>query len=168
MSVHRLTRDELLEYRAERGWTAISIEICPHDPVTAILPDDELDNGLRLFEDTVVSSGVDGSREDRVAGYAGTRQIMAERLVPAVATFNRREIENCAIVALWCALHHPSDGGLLQARMMHIRSCGAAPHFTICRGPLGAYGTALGEGYADLRSQLAGGIDPRHTIIGVR
>jgi hypothetical protein len=163
MSVHRLTRVDLLEYRAAHGWTAISIEICPHDPVTVICPDDEVDNGLRMFEDTVVTQPDLG-----VADYADTRRIMAERLVPAVATFNRREIENCAIVALWCALHHPSDGGLLQARMMHIRQQGLAPHFTICRGPLGAYGTALGEGYADLRPELAGRIDPRHAIIGVR
>jgi hypothetical protein len=163
MSVHRLTREDLLEYRAERGWTAISIEICPHDPVTLLIGDAALAEAVREFESVVIGK-FDWTDP---ADYAGLRRTMADNLVPALATENLDQITNCAVVALWCALHHPRDGGLMQARMAHIRGRGLAPHFTICRGPQGAYGTSLGESYADLRPHLTGRIDPSHTILGV-
>ena len=69
---------------------------------------------------------------------------------------------------MWCALHHPRDGGLVQAKMALIKQRGVAPHFTICRGPQGAYGTSLGDGYADLRADVATRIDPSQTTLAVR
>jgi hypothetical protein len=163
MSVHRLSHDDLLAYRAEKGWTAISIEICPHDPVTVITPDDELHEQLRLLERMVIAKG-DWSGP---ASYASVRAAMADGLVPAIAASDRRQIANCATVAIWCALNHPRDGGVMQARMASLKRSGLAAHFTICRGPQGTYGTSLGESYADLRAQVAQRIEPGKTIFKV-
>jgi hypothetical protein len=163
MSIHRLTHDDMSLFRAERGWTAVSIEICPHDPVTILTPDAELEGGLREFQRTVIAKA-DWSDP---ADYAGLRRAMAERLVPAAAELDEVQIVNCAVVAIWCALHHPRDGGLMRTRMMLIKQRGLAPHFTICRGLKGAYGTCLGEGYTDMRGELGERIDPSQTVIAV-
>jgi len=76
MSIHRLTHSDLSLFRAGRGWTAISIEICPHDPVTVLTRDAELEEALREFERIVIAK----AEWSNPAGYAGVRRAMAERL----------------------------------------------------------------------------------------
>jgi hypothetical protein len=165
MTVIATSPTELLALRTEPGWTAISIEICPHDAVTVIMPDADLDEMLREFERTVIGT-LDWSAP---GDYGGLRRSMAEHVVPAIADGDEVQIANCATVAVWLALNHPRDGALMRARMTDMRRRGLAPHLTICRGQGdgGLYGTALGEGYIDLRQHLARGIDPSQAIIGV-
>jgi hypothetical protein len=166
MSVERLTVEQLQAWRAEPGWTAITIEIWPHrDLITVTIEDRELDEELRLFETAVKVTEAD--RAD-VAYYADMRRTMAEQLSPALARFDRLRIQACAITAIWCVLNHPRDQGVIRLKMERLREEGRAPHFTLCRGERGTYGTALGDRYADLRQDVQRKVDAKTTLFGIR
>jgi hypothetical protein len=167
MTVEHVSPEQISSFRAEKGSTAISIEIVPRDVVTAIIDDGDLDRALRGLERALNIS--EAQRADP-AFYAGVRRGMADLLVPqnfdAIVEFDENLARSCAVLAVWCALNHPRDGGEMRARMERLREEGKAPHFTICRGAQGAYGTVVGEGYVDIRDRVAGRIDPNVTIMG--
>jgi hypothetical protein len=166
MSVLRLTIEQLQAWRAEPGWTAITIEIWPHQHLITVTTEDrELDEELRLFERALKVTEAD--RAD-VAYYASVRRTMAEQLTPALARFDRLRIQACAVTAIWCVLNHPNDQGVIRLKMERLREEGRAPHFTLCRGERGTYGTALGDRYADLRQDVRRKVDAKTTLFGIR
>ena len=137
----------------------------PHDPVTAIIPDADLDRILPEMEKSV-QNWVPGFDRANPVSCAALRGAMADQLVPALACLNKAAIELCAVMALWCTLNHPRDGGVMRARMEHFRKDGRAPHFTMCRGTSGTYATALGDGYVDLRAHADRRVPWGATIVG--
>ena len=91
MSVEQLQR-----WRADPGWTAITLEVLPHDPITVSMPDRDLDEALREFESRLQ---ITEAERAEVANYADIRRMMVEQLVPAVARFDRNTISTCAVAA---------------------------------------------------------------------
>jgi hypothetical protein len=167
MTVERISVEQLQRWRADPGWTAITLEILPHDPITVSMPDRDLDEALREFEHMAKITEAD--RAD-VAYYAEIRRMMVEQLVPAVARFDKRTILPCAVAALWCVLNHPNDKGMLRLKMDALREHGKAPHFTLCRG-VGAkatYGTVIGDRYADIRRDVQQRVGAGTTILTAR
>jgi hypothetical protein len=166
MSVGRLTVEQLQAWRAEPGWTAITIEVWPHQHlITVTWADRELDEELRTFETALKVTEAD--RAD-VAYYASVRRAMIERLTPALSRYDRGRIQACSLTAIWCVLNHPRDQGVIRLKMERLREEGLAPHFTLCRGQTGTYGTALGDHYADLRQDVQRRVDAKTTLFGIR
>lgn len=165
MTVERMSVEKLKEWRADPGWTAITIEVWPHQAITVSMPDRDLDQELRRFETTMKISEAD--RSD-VAWYAGVRRAMRDQLTPAIARYDRGAVLTCAVAAIWCALNHPNDQGLMRLKMERLKEEGHAPHFTLARGPHGTYGTGLGDRYADLRREVQHRIGPETTILAGR
>ena len=167
MTVERMSAEQLERWRADPGSTAITIEILPHDAVTVAMTDRDLDEALRGFETTLKITEAD--RTD-FGKYASLRREMADRLVPALARYDRRAIFPCAIAAIWCVLNHPNDRGALRLKMDALRAQGLAPHFTLCRGPgkTATYGTVIGYRYADIRKDVQQRVGEHATILSAR
>ena len=171
MTVVRNTPEQLAQWRAEPGWTAITIEIVPHDPVTVTMPDRDFDEALREFERQAKITEAERTDE---ANYADMRRWMAKELVPAVARFDRRAISNCAVAALWFVLNHPNDKGMMRLKMEALRGQGVAPHFTLCRGQSrdpnasATYGTGLGDRYVDIRQDAQQRVNAQTMILKTR
>jgi len=163
--VERMSAEQLERWRADPGSTAITLEILPHDPITVSMADRDLDEGLRGFETTMQITEAD--RTD-LAKYASLRREMTAHLGPAVARYDKRAIFTCAIAAIWCVLNHPNDRGALRLKMDALRAQGLAPHFTLCRGPHGTYGTALGYRYADIRADVQRRVGAETTLLAAR
>ena len=163
--VERMSAEQLERWRADPGSTAITLEILPHDPITVSMADRDLDEGLRGLETTMQITEAD--RTD-LAKYASLRREMTAHLGPAVARYDKRAIFTCAIAAIWCVLNHPNDRGALRLKMDALRAQGLAPHFTLCRGPHGTYGTALGYRYADIRADVQRRVGAETTLLAAR
>ena len=163
--VERMSAEQLERWRADPGSTAITLEILPHDPITVSMADRDLDEGLRGFETTMKITEVDHTD---LAKYANLRREMTAHLGPAVARYDKRAIFTCAIAAIWCVLNHPNDRGALRLKMDALRAQGLAPHFTLCRGPHGTYGTALGYRYADIRADVQRRVGAETTLLAAR
>ena len=167
MTVERMSVEQLQRWRADPGWTAITLEVLPHDPITVSMPDRDLDEALREFESRLQ---ITEAERAEVANYADIRRMMVEQLVPAVARFDRNTISTCAVAALWCVLNHPRDLGAMRLKMDALRAQGLAPHFTLCRGPgkTATYGTVIGDRYADIRKDVQQRVGEHTTILSAR
>jgi len=167
MTVERMSVEQLEKWRADPGWTAITLEVMPHTAVTESFPDRDLDEALREFETQMKIT--EELRKD-LAFYAGMRRQTVRQLAPAVARFDKSAISNCGVAALWCVLNHPNDQGAMRLKMDALRAEGLAPHFTLCRGPgqTATFGTALGDRYVDIRRDVQHRIGANRTIFATR
>jgi hypothetical protein len=153
MPVEWMSTKKLASWRADPGWTAITIELWPHhQAVTISIEDRALDAALRRF-------ATDFEAEHTGTDGASLRAATMTQLDTAMARFDRNRIRALTIAALWCVLNHPRDAGRLRLKMEALRVAGQAPHFTICRGRR-IFGVSLGDRYADLRKDVQQRVGP--------
>jgi hypothetical protein len=145
-----LSYAELRDYRPPAGFVAVSFDLPNAARVTTIAVSiDELDEWLQRIDRDPVWAPVKTDQE----AYAALRAAIFD----AVAELQPARYDAIEGLAVWLALHHPSNGAELRARYQTMCAGGLSPHFTFCRSVRNPVivSTALGLAFADLRARVA-------------